>query len=201
MGSRKEQAAQTRQKIMDAAIELINQKEYDQIKISDIAKACEMSIGNFYHYFKSMDELFAEVDSVQFYDVMEDIKPKSGSSVLASLESYFLGWIQMMTSYTGVTYSSHWLRYYTRQSLPASQSRTELLSKHICQILDNGIASGELRSDTPTYCISYSLAFCLMGSTIHYSTTENHYFITQWAEDFFKTFVVNALSPYLTNKA
>lgn len=197
MISRKEQAALTRQKIKDAAVQLLQEKDYDQIKIADIANACNMSLGNFYHYFKSLDDLFSEIDSTQFYDMLAAVKPNRGYSVQASLESFFLGWIRMMLSFHGSSYTAHWLRHYTRKAMPAEDSRHDLIASHIAQILEDGVSNGELCSDTPVSSIAYSIAFSILGCTAHFSVTSDAEFVRHWADDYCRIFINSALAPYL----
>ncbi|THF82230.1 TetR/AcrR family transcriptional regulator [Cohnella fermenti] len=47
--------------ILNSAIETIAIKGIGSVSINDIAAAANVSIGNVYHYFKSKDEIFAEI--------------------------------------------------------------------------------------------------------------------------------------------
>ncbi|MBP2002495.1 TetR/AcrR family hemagglutinin/protease transcriptional regulator [Paenibacillus shirakamiensis] len=49
------------EQILNAAIRVISTKGIGAASMSDIAKATGISIGNMYHYFKSKDDIFAEV--------------------------------------------------------------------------------------------------------------------------------------------
>ncbi|MCX4091590.1 TetR/AcrR family transcriptional regulator [Nocardia sp. alder85J] len=48
-----------RQRIIDAATELLYQQPYDQIQIRDIAKAANVALGTLYRYFTSKEHLYA----------------------------------------------------------------------------------------------------------------------------------------------
>ena len=57
--ARREQAARTRQHIYNCAIMLFKQKGYDNVTVEEVATAAGMSVGAFYHHFKSKSEIFA----------------------------------------------------------------------------------------------------------------------------------------------
>jgi AcrR family transcriptional regulator len=48
-----------RQRIIDAALELLEEREYEKIQIRDIAEAAGVALGTLYRYFPSKDRLFA----------------------------------------------------------------------------------------------------------------------------------------------
>ena len=54
---RQQQAAESRKRIFDSAMKLINNKGFENVSISDICKSAKCSVGTFYHYFPSKDDL------------------------------------------------------------------------------------------------------------------------------------------------
>lgn len=59
--SRQLQAEETRNKIFDTAHNLMIKKGFSSITIEDISKKAGVSVGAFYHYFKSKDDILYEV--------------------------------------------------------------------------------------------------------------------------------------------
>ena len=63
---RREQARQTEEAILQAALELARVKCFDQVSVREICKAAGITTGAFYHHFKSKEELlrkgFAPLD-------------------------------------------------------------------------------------------------------------------------------------------
>jgi AcrR family transcriptional regulator len=57
------QAQNTKNKIYDTVIELMKEKEYQDIKIEEICAKAEVSVGSFYHYFKSKNDFLIEMYS------------------------------------------------------------------------------------------------------------------------------------------
>lgn len=72
--ARREQAERTRQQIYDCAIMLFNERGFDNVTVEDVAAAAGMSVGAFYHHFKSKQEIFAifhekmDDDYLEFYN-------------------------------------------------------------------------------------------------------------------------------------
>lgn len=68
---RQRQAAETKARIKEKAIELINEIGYENTTISKICQAAGVSNGNFYHYFHSKEDLLLFTYSV-FDDFLRD---------------------------------------------------------------------------------------------------------------------------------
>ena len=61
MTRRQAQALETSNRIYTAAIELMDRRGFDRIRIADISKKAGVSVGAFYHYFNSKDDILAEI--------------------------------------------------------------------------------------------------------------------------------------------
>lgn len=60
MNSRQKQAIETKLKITSAAMELFSNGNFNEVKIADICKKAECSVGLFYHYFESKEDIIRE---------------------------------------------------------------------------------------------------------------------------------------------
>ena len=58
---RQEQALETRDRIYSAAVDLVYREGFDNITIADISKKAGVSVGAFYHYFTSKNDILAEI--------------------------------------------------------------------------------------------------------------------------------------------
>jgi len=58
---RQEQARETKNRIYTSAIELMEQEGFDNITIADISEKAGVSVGAFYHYFSSKNDILAEI--------------------------------------------------------------------------------------------------------------------------------------------
>jgi len=59
--SREKQAIATKKRIYRCGVELIKKYGYDNITVKEIAEKANVSIGNYYHYFKSKYDLLVEI--------------------------------------------------------------------------------------------------------------------------------------------
>lgn len=88
--NRAKQAIKTRKKIYNTSIELIKQKGYESVSVSQIAKKSGISIGTFYHHFESKFELLVEIfDQADKY--FEENAPRiidSDSSYIDKIMAY-----------------------------------------------------------------------------------------------------------------
>lgn len=71
--SRKEQAEQTKEKLLSISLKLVREQGYDQVKIADICAQAGVSTGAFYHHLKSkagiLSGVYARCDAY-FEDVV-----------------------------------------------------------------------------------------------------------------------------------
>ncbi|ABK62238.1 TetR/AcrR family transcriptional regulator [Clostridium novyi] len=69
------QAMNTKKKIYDIATQLMKKKGYDNVTIQEICKNAGVSVGTFYHYFESKNEIFTELYKIAddfFYDTIKE---------------------------------------------------------------------------------------------------------------------------------
>ncbi len=53
--------AARRQRLLDAALTLLGERDYERIQVREIAEAARVAVATLYHYFPSKEHLFAEV--------------------------------------------------------------------------------------------------------------------------------------------
>ncbi len=87
---RKIQAINTRKIILDSVVALMENSSFDNITIEDISQKAGVSVGAFYHYFKSKYDIFIEAfdraDSHFRNNVAGKLKHKSS---IENIEKYF----------------------------------------------------------------------------------------------------------------
>lgn len=90
--SRQIQAAETRDKIYHTAYNLMKKKGFNEISIEDISKKAGVSVGTFYHYFKSKNDILYEVyqrADNYFKDVPNRMKSENSMEQIVEYFQYY----------------------------------------------------------------------------------------------------------------
>lgn len=127
---RQQQAIETRKRILSCALQLFEEKDFDNVSIGEIAEAAQVSVGSIYHYFKGKEEIAAQgtepLDDVyqDFYEQLMESEEYSGYSSLKKLEVYYV-FVQKTVSAYGNLRSVyiHNLRYPDSESLAINERR------------------------------------------------------------------------------
>lgn len=90
--SRKEQANLTKKKIFDTTMLLIKKKGYTKITIREICQSTDISIGTFYLYFSSKDEILLEI----YEKADRNLSPPASdmSDIIPRVCSYFQNYLK-----------------------------------------------------------------------------------------------------------
>ncbi|MBP3371241.1 MAG: TetR/AcrR family transcriptional regulator, partial [Clostridia bacterium] len=118
MVTRKQQAALSREKLLDAARELIIENGYNNISIVDITRACNMSVGNFYHYFKSKEELITVLEREGYDQDVVILQNMKGQPILEQLRFYMESYIDLMVNTYGHHFNRQWFIHYLNNPTP-----------------------------------------------------------------------------------
>jgi TetR/AcrR family transcriptional regulator, fatty acid metabolism regulator protein len=87
---RQEQAIETRNRIYNAAIELMDLKGFENLTIVDISEKAGVSVGAFYHYFDSKNDILAEIfRKADDYFSNEVVLGGGGESIPEQIIEYF----------------------------------------------------------------------------------------------------------------
>jgi AcrR family transcriptional regulator len=87
---RQEQAQETRNRIYASAIELMERKGFENITIADISEKAGVSVGAFYHYFDSKNDILAEIfHRADEYFATQVVTSFSKASIPEQIVEYF----------------------------------------------------------------------------------------------------------------
>lgn len=151
---RQKQAIDTKLKITRVATELFKEKGFDSVKIQDICNTADISIGAFYHHFKSKMEIintsYEQVDIL----VMDRLERKEFSSnidkvIFLLVEGAHvmeeLGWVFVGEVYRNLIATEG--KYSTKSDRHIALKVKSILEEAIqCGELKNSISSKELTS-------------------------------------------------------
>lgn len=140
---RQQQAIDTRNLIYETAMKLMEQDGFERLTISKVAKQAGLSVGAFYHYFSSKDDLLGELftrgDEFFARRVANNIKGLRATEQLVSYfdhyaEFYMLNGVDIIKSL-----------YRTQDKLFVKNDRVIVRLVH--DIVSRGIAAGELTAE------------------------------------------------------
>lgn len=160
--------AGSRQKLIEATIELMSSRGFEAMGIHSILEAAGVSKSNFYYHFKSKEELcLAALDAMAEYffsQCLEPILSDTSLSPRTRLEKYMQNMCEMMESaccQKGCPFVN--LATETSDFLPAFRERIssfyERYQQRLAECIQEGVEQGEFRSDlSPAHAAQVLLA-------------------------------------------
>lgn len=159
--NRQKQAIETKRKIYNHAINLFSEKGFKKVKVSDICKSADVSVGVFYHYFKSKEEVLNESYEHVFNEITnETLKLKDAKAVNKIREALSL--YAKRITYRGVKYTEIFLNNELSKKSEIFSTKNNLLG-FIETLVKEAIIKKELFGDEKE--ISLSLFKSARGNT------------------------------------
>lgn len=162
-GIRQINAMKTRKTILNSAMELFEKHGYENVTIRDITDKANVSLGSFYTYYESKDQLFIYINQYRIltYNEAYESLDKNKSAIDKLLEfgekivenDFSLSAIRVL--YSRQLVEEDMQKYYS-----ASNSNTHDIFK---KIINEGINQGEIRNDLPADTMAYLVLSCLRG--------------------------------------
>lgn len=191
MVTRKQQATLSREKLIDAARELIIEKGYNNISIVDITRACNMSVGNFYHYFKSKEELITVLEREGYDQDVVILQNMKGQPIMQQLRFYMESYIDLMVNTYGHHFNRQWFIHYLNNPTPLDDpaNKINILINEVSIALNNAIEAGELSEETPVYNFAREIAFAITGANGYYAMTDGEFDPFGWCQQYCNDFL------------
>lgn len=172
-----------KQKIIDAAIAVLQQIGYEETGVRAICDAANISIGTFYHYFKDKNELLHYVlRNIDIY-LTEQVSPNlTNESDAVNLKNFGLGFAKetaLSSSLYGGVLSS--------PQIPLPSEKEELLDERKRPLYDiprriilHGQYTGEFSTDYNVEEFVNKLITCLRGCAMDWARRNYSYDIEQY---------------------
>lgn len=195
MTKRAERAKQTRQKIIDATLELTKQKPFSEISVENITNKSGVAKGSFYTYFPNKEAvIFAIGEEFESLPALED----SDLPFLERLKAYLAEYVHQIME-NGVDLSRLWLRYATEIKQKETESKWELDNQLLAKIFNDAIERGELDPSTPVSDFAALLNAQVYGFMTAWCIKDTSIDLPGWIakiEHYFE----GAIEPYLLKK-
>lgn len=193
--TRKEQAINTKKKLLKTALELFMDKGFDNVTINEICKAANVTTGAFYHHINSkagvVIESYAEYD--EYYN--DSIKNLDTSK---SYIDQILGCLEYQVKYTediGVEGISVIYKIQISEFNEFFLSKNRAIYSQLNKLVKHAQENKELVSDIPSEDITSELLIVLRGTVYNWCQTINGYNLL----DMERKIVKNYLKAYEIN--
>jgi len=185
MTSRQSQAIKTRNKIYNTAFDLMKKKGFDNITIEDISKKAGVSVGAFYHYFKSKNDILFETyhRADEYFQEKVEGKLKSETS-LDQIVEYLVEYAKF-AKMMGIDFSKQ--LYNTENKFFIKKDRYMLTI--LQNIIRNGQEKNEIISDMSPEEITEYLFIAARGLVFDWCLYDGQYDLEQKMMSFFKRLI------------
>lgn len=146
MTKRQKQARQTKRLIFDTAVELFNEKGYEQVTIEEITRRAGVAKGSFYTYFNSKSEIVIQ----EFHDIDEyyrryAVNLKRYDSALERISRFNRAQMRYVRDRVGIKLLK--LLYVNNISIPESEDILIDTSRYLHTLMRELIAYGQERGE------------------------------------------------------
>ncbi|WP_071393452.1 TetR/AcrR family transcriptional regulator [Bacillus tuaregi] len=173
------QAMQTQEHLLQTSIQLIIEKGYDNVTISEICQICEVAKGTFYTHFSSKKDILikilADINENMFEKILLDENHTTFEQILEYIKRYMIT-IQEQ----GVDFTRVFLKIIIDEHFDTNLVKAHLHANMVGKILDCGKSRGEIRSDISTEQLSQYLQAFIYGIMIDWLNHNGDYDIVQY---------------------
>ncbi len=168
---RKEQAQETRNRIYTSAIELMEQKGFGNFTIEDISEKAGVSVGAFYHYFDSKNDILADIFyRADHYFSTQVVTSLSKSSIPEQIVEYFDHYAKFNVA-SGVETTQQLfnpkIKFFIEEGRPMLKILEDLIRK--------GQENNEIRRDTDAKELVRYLLVMARGIVFEWSLYDGNY--------------------------
>ncbi|MCR3956897.1 MAG: TetR/AcrR family transcriptional regulator [Gudongella sp.] len=185
MNSRSLQAKKTKERIYKASIRLFNEHGFENVKIKDIAKHAGVSVGSFYNYYESKQDIFiqpfVEADSTFTEYASKGIE---GSTAKEKIKSYMMFYIDFVLSHP---YDFIKVLYNNNNAIFVKKGRAmqELLNP----LIDEAVERQEISCRMSTEEINEFLFQAMRGLIFHWCLNDGEFNLHKRASEYLDLYI------------
>ncbi len=194
-------ALETKRKLLAAAKKIVCEKGLLNTSIEEITKACGVSNGTFYTYFKRKEDIVFALSREMFQEIFETAQAYQGTFMerLVFFMMSFSGYIEK----SSLKLCQEWVRNTVDPDLvenPDDKSKLYMDIESIKGLVKSGVERGELKEDTPVDVISHTLIDVLYGEMLCWDMSGGAYSFEARTKEFCSMFLSALIKPYLSGK-
>src|SRR5471030_876337 len=184
--TRQMQALTTKNKIYKVAIDLMEKNGYESMKIEDVCKKAKVSVGSFYNYFKSkndiLSEIFKRADNYFENEVIGNIHSSNSLDKIVEFFTYYASYNELV----GIDTMKQ--LYNFNNKLFITEGR--YMQNSVKDIIIEGQNKGEISTVMTPNEISKYLFIAARGIAYDWCLHEGQYNIKEFMNNYFKQLVI-----------
>lgn len=201
MTNRQLAALETKRKLLEAAKKIICEKGLTNTSTGEITKACGVSNGTFYTYFKRKEDVIFALSREIFQEIFQKAQVYDGTFMerLMFYMMSFSGYIEK----SSLKLCQEWVRNTVDPDLVENQDDKNKLHMDIESIkglIQSGVEKGELKADTPVDILAHTLTDVLYGEMLCWDMSGGAYSFEERTKEFCNLFLSAIVNPYLDRK-
>lgn len=184
------QAERTKDRLFNAAVSLLEEMDFEQIKIRDIVARAQVSIGTFYNYYNTKMEVFYETYRIAddyFQDTVAPLldQPTTHERLLAFFDQYARYCSELTDmKMTRLLYNTD--NHYFNRTSPHGMISV------LTEVIQTGLDRGELTGTDPAGNVAAYLMIATRGLVYNWCTTGGAYNLREAA----RTYVERLIKAY-----
>lgn len=193
--TRKEQAVNTKNKLVDTALKLFRDKGFDNVTINEICKEADVTTGAFYHHISSKAGVIVEAYSEYDEFFKEVVKSVDASKPYVDQIVDCLDYQVKYTEDLGVISTAVIYKIQISESNEFFLSKNRAIYSHINNLVKKAQENKELISDVSSEEITSELLIVIRGTVYNWCQSNNGYSLL----DMERKIAKNYLKSYKTN--
>lgn len=181
IGLRQQQKMNSKIKLRETAMNLFKDRDYEDIQISEICATAEMSVGHFYNFYPSKEELI--MDCYTFFDevMVEDFKQRS----FGNYSHAILALIRIQTEGAlncGPKLMAQMLRIQLKTGGKHAVEETRSFHVLLTELIGKAIIAGEINTTSEPKIIAYMFLRLSRGSLQDWAMKGGSYDVAEVVE-------------------
>lgn len=179
--ARKEQAMQTKNRILDSSLELMRQHSFREIKVKDICALAKVTTGAFYHYFDSKEDIIVQLyqridqEFAEFYSVLR------GKTYKEKIRGYLRKHAKFAEK-CGCESTRNVYKEQLNMKTDFFGDFTRGFAKYLLELIEKAIDAGEIRSELTPKQICMELIHIERGAVYAWCLTRGQISVIQTSE-------------------
>ena len=200
MTRRREAALATRQKLLEAAREIVKARGLAGTQVEEITRRCGVSKGTFYTYFKRKEDVIYALCRGKFEEIRERALASS-EPFPARLAAYMVDFCAYIEA-ESLKLCQEWIRNTADPDFADNQDGADKLRfdlEAVSALFSDGVRRGEVRPDAPIAQLVHTLVDVMYGQMLCWATSNGALPFSGKTREFCDRFLSVLLHPYLND--